>query len=83
MYLGSAAETPYTTKVDMLAQADMQGDADVHGNQGGNSPDLLADQSLDDMEVPPELPSQWAPALGGAETPLRGLPIGETPLGTQ
>ncbi len=62
----------------MSAQAGMQGEADVHGNQGGNSPDLLADQSLDDMEVPPELPSQWAPALGGGDTPLRGLPLGET-----
>ena len=64
----------------MLAQADMQGEAVV--DQGGNSPDLLADQSLDDMEVPPELPSQWAPALGGGETPLRGLPVGKAPFCT-
>ncbi|BDA49326.1 probable kinetochore protein spc7 at C-terminar half [Coccomyxa sp. Obi] len=68
--------TPPPTTPAARPQADIQGEADMEGNQGGNSPDLLADQSLDDMEVPPELPSQWAPALGGAETPLRGLPLG-------
>jgi hypothetical protein len=52
-------------------------EAENLNNQGGHSPDLLADQSLDDLEVPPELPSQWAPVLGAPETPLRGLAIGE------
>lgn len=52
-------------------------EADNLTNQGGHSPDLLADQSLDDLEVPPELPSQWAPVIGAPETPLRGLAIGE------
>ena len=38
------------------------------------SPDLLEDESLHDMVVPPELPPRWAPALPGTEgTPLRAL----------
>lgn len=38
------------------------------------SPDLLEDESLDDLVVPPELPPRWAPApLGTEGTPLRAL----------
>ena len=38
------------------------------------SPDLLQDESLHDMVVPPELPPHWAPApLGTEGTPLRAL----------
>ena len=55
----------------------MQAEAGREATQGGNSPDLLADQSLDDLEVPSELPSQWGPAHVGGETPLRGLLPGE------
>jgi hypothetical protein len=48
--------------------------------QGGNSPDLLADQSPDDLQVPAQLQPRWAPApLGTGETPLRGLPGVTTP----
>ena len=39
-----------------------------------HSPDLLEDESLNDIGVPPELPAGWAPAPLGAEgTPLRAL----------
>lgn len=39
-----------------------------------HSPDLLEDESLNDIGVPPELPPSWAPApLGTEGTPLRAL----------
>ncbi|CAL5226958.1 g9843 [Coccomyxa viridis] len=39
-----------------------------------HSPDLLEDESLKDIGVPPELPPGWAPApLGTEGTPLRAL----------
>jgi hypothetical protein len=41
--------------------------------QGGNSPDLLADQSPDGMQLPAQLPPQWAAAPAFGETPLRAL----------
>lgn len=42
--------------------------------QGGNSPDLLADQSPDGMQLPSQLPQQWAAVTAGpGETPLRAL----------
>ena len=46
-----------------------------------HSPDLLEDESLNDIGVPPELPPGWAPApLGTEGTPLRALIPGEPHL---
>ena len=45
-----------------------------------HSPDLLEDESLNDIGVPPELPAGWAPApLGTEGTPLRALIPGMSP----
>ena len=45
-----------------------------------HSPDLLEDESLNDIGVPPELPPGWAPApLGTEGTPLRALIPGMFP----
>ena len=62
----------------MLLDAQVERAPEVEGRQP--SPDLLEDESLHDMVVPPELPPRWAPALPGTEgTPLRAL-IPGTPL---
>ena len=46
-----------------------------------HSPDLLEDESLNDIGVPPELPPGWAPApLGTEGTPLRALMPGKPHL---
>ena len=56
----------------MLLDAQVERAPEVEGRQP--SPDLLEDESLHDMVVPPELPPRWAPALPGTEgTPLRAL----------
>ena len=62
----------------ILLDAQVERAPEVEGRQP--SPDLLEDESLHDMVVPPELPPRWAPALPGTEgTPLRAL-IPGTPL---
>ena len=56
----------------MLWAFDLQTISEQEGRP--RSPDLLEDESLHDMVVPPELPPHWAPApLGTEGTPLRAL----------